>query len=269
MNKISNKLKLILLAILSFSLLTQISPAQANYMENPENWKYEGIYTPLVPFESYPWKIQTYQSFSQDFTSWSQTMGQNYYQMDEDWTQTFNGYNFLDIVENSTYEDYKIGFTYRNQDFRSDYDIHRMDIFAVYASDQPAAKHLYIFGIDEMGKASVIYLDGDKAKNQQLDFYSTQNPDLKTLFNQLARKDLLANDQNILDSFSQLSQADQQRYCKINPWYDIPNSICSDKGLTPDAHYEAFRRYGIIYKVDWQTAVDVTYDPNDYQDLYQ
>lgn len=263
------KFSFLILIVFALIYLPLKNPVQANYMENPEAWKYEGIYTPLTPFESYPWKIDSYNQFQQAFAAWSEGMDQNYYQMDEDWNQTFNGYTFLDIVENATYEDYKIGFTYRNHDFRSDYDLHRMDIFAVYASSQPADKHLYIFGIDDMGKATVIYLDGDKAKDQLFDFYTTQNSDLKNFFNHIARQDLLANDGAIREHFMQLSQDQQQNFCQINAWYDIPNGICSDKGLTPDAHYEAFRRYGIIHKVDWQTAVDATYDPTDYEDLFQ
>lgn len=119
-------------------------------------------------------------------------MGQSYYPIEDDSVATFQQKSFYQIIDAATTIDgYNVGFTYNNQDFRSDWDSYRVDVFAIYASDIPLEKHLYIFGIDQDGQDIVLYLDGDLVKKGDYRFQKTQNKDLKKLFHQIYSNDYL------------------------------------------------------------------------------
>lgn len=136
----------------------------------------------LDPFNSYKWNDETYQKFTEDFNTWADGMEQSYYKLEDNSDDRFRNKSFEDILSNAIYKDNDIGFTYQNKDYRSYGDSFVVDIFAVYASDIPLEKHLYIFGINQDLQSVVLYLDGDNIQNGNLNFTMTQNEYLPNLF---------------------------------------------------------------------------------------
>lgn len=174
-------------ALLSVLFLFNTAAVQAgSIFDNPDIWKNEGVFTPLVPFTSYQWPEQAQQEFDRRFASWSEGMEQVYYQMDDTENErTFNGRTFQDIADKAFIDGYKIGFTYQDRDYRSDYDSQRFDIFRMYASEVPAAVHLYIFAVDQNAKPVVLYLDGSNAAQGAYEFKETANEELSYLFQEV------------------------------------------------------------------------------------
>lgn len=175
---------------LSIGTLFNASTAFASPFDNPDVWKNEGVFNPLTPFSSHDWNPESYQTFAKEFDKWAINMGQSYYQMEDDSVATFQQKTFDQILDDATIDGYNVGFTYKNQDFRSDWDSYRVDIFAMYASDIPLDKHLYIFGIDQDGQDIVLYLDGDLVKKGDHRFQKTENKDLKGLYHQVFKNNL-------------------------------------------------------------------------------
>lgn len=255
------------------SILHPVS-AFADFYDNLDAWKNEGVFTSLTPFASYGWNNQDYSNFATIFEEWSSGMEQSYYRMTaqsdvstENASQpSFNGKVFEEILANSEFEDYKVGFTYKNQDYRSDYDRYRVDVFAMYASEIPQAKHLYVFGIDEDGQSVVLYIDGIEMLQAGPDFSITQNDELKALFRNFVQTKGHATEYtppNSAISYEELSAMtsdERQLFCSVTPWYELSNGWCSDAGMTSQAHIDAAYEYGRTYGVDIDTAFKVTAD---------
>lgn len=291
-------IKIVILSFLSLmclSLTWEPGPVFGTIDFNSEEWKNEGIFTPLTPFKSFNWPEDTYTDFENQFTLWANGMEQSYYHiMDaeeilfenesndadikiED--HTFRGFQFRDILKNAFVDGYKVGFTYQNRDYRSDYDRNRYDVFSIYGSNVPKQKHLYIFSIDmETKKPIVFYLDGDTMfEGEKFEIKETGNEELKMMFHELMMDEGNSNtistevnssyitDWNV---FSQLSQGERNDYCTITPWYEIPNGWCSDKGTMPDEHWYAALEYGKQTGADIDTAIQETYDPSFYENRY-
>lgn len=270
-NNSTTKIFSILLLSLVIALTFFIKPASAseNPFDDPEVWKNEGVFNPLTPFTSYEWMKESQDAFTQQFAAWSKNLDQSYYKMDKDLPTTFNDLTFEEMIDIVDFDGYRIGFTYNNEDYRSDWDSYRVDVFAVYASDIPIEKHLYIFGIDQDEEPIVLYLDGDQVKNGNIDLQETQNQELKKIFFDLYSKEtglVYATQPTYLtlDEFFDLPQHEQTQYCLSTPWYETPDGMCSNKGLMPDAHYKAALEYGRIYQISREEAYDATYKASYY-----
>lgn len=265
-------IKLLTLSMLSLILIMGLSTSvDATTNFDSEVWKNEGIYTPLTPFKSFEWSEDIHTDFADQFTDWSDFMEQSYYLImdaeeirleneanDSDINledHTFRGYYFEEILKNAFDDGYKVGFTYQDRDYRSDFDSNRYDIFAMYGSNKPDQKHLYIFSVDMDTKEPVVfYIDGDTmVEGEKFEIKETANEELKAIFYPLmtGEGDTTAQTTEVSssyitdwDEFSQLSQDEQQRYCTITPWYEIPDGFCSNKGLLPEEHWELAREYG-------------------------
>lgn len=270
------KHKLRSFSICIFSILTTLAfftlpiSAQSSPFDDVDAWKNEGVFNPLTPFTSYDWPQESKDTFSTEFAAWSKAMDQSYYKMGKDLPATFNDFSFEELIDIVDFDGYRIGFTDQNEDYRSDWDSFRVDIFAVYASDIPVGKHLYIFGIDQDDHPIVLYLDGEQVKNGNIDLLETQNQELKKLFFDLYSKEtgiVYATQPTYLtlDEFFTLPQHEQFQYCSTTPWYEIPDGMCSNKGLMPDAHYEAALEYGRTYRVSREEAYDATYKASYYE----
>lgn len=238
---------------------------------NSEEWKNEGIFTPLTPFKSFDWSEDKHNDFENQFTHWADGMEQSYYRiMDaeeillenelndtdikiED--HTFSSFEFKEILKNTFVDGYKVGFTYQNRDYRSDYDRNRYDVFSMYGSNVPDQKHLYIFSVDmETKQPIVFYLDGETMfEGEKFEIKETDNEELRILFHDLmmggGNNNTISTEVNsnyITDwnVFSQLTQKERDGYCTITPWYEIPDGFCSNKGMLPEGHWQLARQYG-------------------------
>lgn len=116
-------------------------------------------------------------------------MQQSYFPVKDNSSMKFRDKSFEEIITNSTFNGDKIGFTYQNKDYRSEPITSSVDIFAVYASNIPFEKHLYVLGITENQETVVLYLDGEDVENNILDFRITQNEELKTIYHNIAIND--------------------------------------------------------------------------------
>lgn len=255
----------IIISMLSLLSLTSI-PAHAQVDFNSDVWKNEGIYTPLTPFTSFDWSSDIHYNFDSKFSSWANGMGQSYYQILDETEiadsglnpvdHTFQGFDFKEIVKNAYVDGYKVGFTYQDRDYRSDFDSKRYDVFRVYGSSNPDQKHLYIFAVEvETGEPIVFYIDGDTmVEGERFEIKETANEELKSLFQEVMVGDQQAStSQTTVDSdgyiitneaFMQLSLEEQGQMCTVTPWHQMPNATCSDKGMLPDGHWELARQYG-------------------------
>lgn len=272
-----NRVMSIMLSVILMVSLTQPMSVFAGLYDDLDAWKNEGIFTPLTPFTSYEWNEQDYSNFAEVFDEWSNGMEQSYYRMttQSDVTSefasqpSFKGKNFEAIVEDAEFEDYKVGFTYHNHDFRSDYDRYRIDVFAMYASEVPLEKHLYVFGIDEDGQAVVLYQDGDNILNGEVDFSITQNDELKRLFSDFVAPKGYVTQPSVpqsdvtLEDILAMTSDEHFRFCSITPWYELQNGWCSDAGMVSQAHIDAAYEYGRTYGGDIDTAFRVTADAFD------
>lgn len=185
--------------LLSLVLMNPVTTVQSTSHFDSDAWKNEGIFNPLVPFESYEWSEDIYTEFDEAFAQWSDHMDQSYYQINDvrevaEATQTFRGFEFEEIVKNAYVDGYKIGFTYQNRDYRSDFDSQRYDIFGMYGSDHPDQKHLYIFAVNtEDDQPIVYYLDGETVvEGEKFEMVETANEDLKAWYYKLMGMDLSA-----------------------------------------------------------------------------
>ena len=259
------------LSLMCLSLTWEPGPVFGTIDFNSEEWKNEGIFTPLTPFKSFNWPEDTYTDFENQFTHWANGMEQSYYDiMDaeeilfenesndadikiED--HTFRGFQFRDILKNAFDDGYKVGFTYKDRDYRSDYDRNRYDIFAMYGSQTPDQKHLYIFAVNMQTEEPVVfYLDGDTMyAGERFAIKETANEELKGIFYTVMTGEEAKSTYTTevssgyitnWEEFSQLSKEEQHQYCVITPWYEIPDGICSNKGLLPEGHWQLARQYG-------------------------
>lgn len=288
-------LALSILTLMSLSVTVELPPVYATIDFNSDAWKNEGIFTPLTPFNSFEWSEETYTDFENQFASWSAYMEQSYYPImdaeeihreneanDADIkieNHTFRGFQFKEILKNAFDDGYKVGFTYKDRDYRSDYDSNRYDVFAMYGSKKPDQKHLYIFSVNmETEEPVVFYLDGDTMyAGERFAIKETANEELKGIFYTVMTgeetKSINIEEGNsgyITDweVFSQLSREEHHQYCTITPWYEIPNGWCSDKGTMPDEHWYAALEYGKQTGADIDTAIQETYDPIFYENRY-
>lgn len=264
-------LALSILTLMSLSVTVELPPVYATIDFNSDAWKNEGIFTPLTPFNSFEWSEETYTDFENQFASWSAYMEQSYYPImdaveihreneanDADIkieNHTFRGFQFKEILKNAFDDGYKVGFTYKDRDYRSDYDRNRYDVFAMYGSQTPDQKHLYIFAVNmETEEPVVFYLDGDTMyAGERFAIKETANEELKGIFYTLITGEddnnsytSEGNSNNIIDSekFFQLSKEEQHQYCSITPWYELPGGYCWNRGMLPDGHWWLALQYG-------------------------
>lgn len=283
-------IKLLALSIISLICLPltwDIASVYATIDFNSDAWKHEGMFTPLSPFNSFEWSEDTRTDFENQFTDWSAFMEQSYYRImdaeeikqknEADSTaiqiedHTFKGFQFEDIVKNAFDDGYKVGFTYQDRDYRSDYDSNQYDVFSMYGSNKPSQKHLYIFSVDmETEEPIVFYLDGDAMfEGEKFAIKETANQELKALFysvmtgeeeNSVYNTKISLGYSTNWEEFSQLSREKQSQYCIITPWYEIPDGICSNKGLPPEGHWQLARQYGRETGMGVDESIAATHD---------
>lgn len=280
-------LALSILTLMSLSVTVELPPVHATIDFNSDAWKNEGIFTPLTPFNSFEWSEETYTDFENQFASWSAYMEQSYYPImdaeeihreneanDADIkieNHTFRGFQFKEILKNAFDDGYKVGFTYQDRDYRSDYDSNRYDVFAMYGSNKPSQKHLYIFSVNmETEEPIVFYLDGDAMyEGEKFAIKETANQELKALFysvmtgeeeNSVYNTEVSLGYSTNWEEFSQLSREEQSQYCIITPWYEIPDGICSNKGLLLEGHWQLARQYGRETGMGVDESIAATHD---------
>lgn len=268
--------------LMTLALYSIAETASAADLENPEVWKNEGVFTPLTPFESIDWSEETYAEFELLFANWAEGMEQSYYHIEDEVglveaeevnplsgfevRETFRDFNFENIVKNAFDDGYKIGFTYHNRDYRSDFDNKRYDIFTVLGSDQPDQKHLYIFAVETEELLPVVfYIDGDAMiAGEKFAVTPTENAELTALYEEavseyIASSGLSQSEILSEEEFLALSDAQRNDFCMATPWYDVPNGWCSDAGVSSfnQEYMDAVYEYGRKYDTDIDTAFRV------------